>query len=334
MTAIGKETVILTGKTIVITGASSGAGKATALEFAKYKSNLVLAARNRAALEETAAECREYGAKVIVVSTDVTDAKAVINLANKANDWHGKIDVWVNNAGVLAAGNFETTPLEVHEQVIKTNLMGYINCAHALIPFFKAQKHGTLINNISIAGYIPVPYGAGYSASKFGLRGFAESLRSEMAAYPDIHVCDMFPEFLDTPGMQHSANYTGVALKPPPPVYDPARLAKAIVAVAIKPKDKTFVGGESVMLKAAHAVFPEFTARFTGWFMRKYFSHAKPIHSTSGNIFNTVDYGMSTHGGWAIPPEPKPFKKYIALGLIGALAGSLAVIYGSGSKSI
>ncbi len=328
------DKLTLTGKTIVITGASSGAGKATALEFAKYKTLLVLAARNKEALEETAAECREYGSKVIVVPTDVTDAKAVINLANKANDWHGKIDVWVNNAGILAAGNFETTPLEVHEQVIKTNLLGYINCAHALIPFFKKQKAGILINNISIAGYIPVPYGAGYSASKFGLRGFAESLRSEMAAYPGIHICDMFPEFLDTPGMQHSANYTGVALKPPPPVYDPARLAKAIVGVAIKPKAKTFVGGESVLLKTAHAVFPEFTAKFTGWFMRKYFSHAKPIHSTSGNIFNTVDYGMSTHGGWSMSDKPKPYKKYAALGLIGAIAGGLTVLYSKSRQPI
>ena len=328
------DNYILTGKTIVITGASSGAGKATALEFARYKTCLVLAARNKEALEETAGECREFGAKVIVVPTDVTDPKAVINLANQANDWHGKIDIWVNNAGVLAAGNFEITPLEVHEQVIKTNLMGYINCAHALIPFFKKQQKGILINNISIAGYIPVPYGVGYSASKFGLRGFGESLRSEMAAYPEIYICDMFPAFLDTPGMQHAANYTGVSLKPAPPVYDPVRLAKAIVEVAKEPQLKTFVGSESILLKASHALLPEFTARFTGWFMRRYFHNAKPIQSTSGNLFNTVDYGMSTYGGWGIPGEPMPYKKYIALGLIGVLAGTLTVLYTENKRSI
>jgi len=116
----------LTGKTIVITGASSGAGRAAAVEFAQYRPNLVLASRNIEALEEVAHECREFGAEVLTVETDVTDPKAMIALANAANDWHNRIDVWINNAGVLAAGDFDITPMEVHEQVIKTNLLGYI----------------------------------------------------------------------------------------------------------------------------------------------------------------------------------------------------------------
>lgn len=125
----------------------------------------------------------------------------MIALANAANDWQGSIDVWINNAGVLAAGDFDSTPMAVHEQVIKTNLLGYMNGAHAVLPFFKAQGCGIIINNISIGGFLPVPYGAGYTASKFGLRGWSEALKGELAQWPEIYVCDLFPAFLDTPGI-------------------------------------------------------------------------------------------------------------------------------------
>jgi short-subunit dehydrogenase len=140
----------------------------------------------------------------------------VIRLANAAVDWQDRIDVWVNNAGVLAAGDFDVIPMAVHEQVIKTNLLGYMNGAHAVLPFFKEQGWGTLINNISIGGFLPVPYGAGYTAAKFGLRGWSEALKAELTGWPEIYVCDLFPAFLDTPGIQHAGNYTGKVLKTGP----------------------------------------------------------------------------------------------------------------------
>ena len=318
--------VILKAKTVVITGASSGAGRAAALEFAPHGVALVLAARNENALQEIADECRELGATVLIVVTDVTDPKAMINLANAANDWAGKIDVWINNAGVLAAGDFDKMPIEVHTQVIQTNLLGYINGAHAVIPFFKQQKYGTLINNISIGGYLPVPYGAGYTASKFGLRGFSEALKGELAKWPYIHVCDLFPAFLDTPGIQHAGNYTGVQLKPAPPVYDPKRVAQAMVQMAQDPRSTRYVGSASIVLKYVHALFPELTTKITGAVMRKYFSIASPLPSTSGNLFNTVDYGMSTNGGFGIPGRPKAHRKYVAAGLLAGLVAGFFLV--------
>ncbi|MDB5017849.1 MAG: family oxidoreductase [Mucilaginibacter sp.] len=316
----------LFNKSIVITGASSGAGRAAALEFAGYGTKLILAARNENALQEVADECIELGAEFITVVTDLTDPKAMINLANAANDWALKIDVWINNAGVLAAGDFEVTPMEVHAQVIKTNLLGYMNGAHAVLPIFKKQGYGTLINNISIGGFLPVPYGAGYTASKFGLRGFSEALKGELSTWRDINVCDLFPAFLDTPGIQHAGNFTGKVLKPAPPVYDPQRLAKAMVKTAQYPKSSTSVGSASVMLRLSHALFPRLTTSITAAFMRSYLKNADPIALTSGNLFNTVDYGMSTNGGWSIPGEPKAHRKYIAAGLIAGFAAGYLLI--------
>jgi short-subunit dehydrogenase len=316
----------LKDKTIVITGASSGAGRSAAFEFAPYGPNLVLAARNENVLDEVAAECRQLGAQVLTVITDVTDPKAMINLANEANIWKSKIDVWINNAGVLAAGSFEDTPMEVHMQVIETNLLGYMNGAHAVLPFFKEQQSGILINNISIGGFLPLPYGAGYTASKFGLKGFSEALKAELTAWPNIYVCDLFPGFLDTPGIQHAGNYTGKVLTPAPPVYDPKRVAQAMVQIANNPKSNTYVGSASLLLKFSHALFPELTAKITGFIMRKYFKAAKTIPPTSGNLFNTVDYGMSTNGGWGMPGKPKAHRKYIVAGLAAGLAAAFLLV--------
>lgn len=314
----------LTDKTIVITGASSGAGRAAAFEFAALQCALVLTARNENALNEVAEECRQLGAVVLVVPADVTDPKAMISLANAANSWKGYVDVWINNAGILAAGDFDQTPMEVHEQVIQTNLLGYMNGAHAIMPIFKAQRFGILINNISIGGYLPVPYGSGYTASKFGLRGFTEALKGELSGWPNIHICDLFPAFLDTPGIQHAGNYTGKQLKPAPPVYDPKLVAQAMVRIVQNPKSASYIGGTSRLLKLSHALFPEMTTKMTGFMMRRYLKQAEPLPSTSGNVFNTVNYGMSTNGGWNNPGKPVSYGKYLAAGLV---AGLITTVY-------
>lgn len=313
----------LNGKTIVITGASSGAGRAAALAFAAHQPFLVLAARNEDALQEVKAECETLGANVLVVPTDTAHAGSVINLVNAAREWQGRIDVWINNAGVLAAGDFDRTPMAVHEQVIRTNLLGYMNGAHAVLPIFKQQEAGVLINNISIGGFLPVPYGAGYTAAKFGLRGWSEALKGELTEWPEIHICDLFPAFLDTPGIQHAGNHTGKVLKPAPPVYDPNRLADAMVSIAQNPRSNKYIGSASLLLKLSHAIFPEFTTRLTGFVIRNYLKNAQPIALTDGNVFNTVDYGMSTHGGFGLPGEPKAHRKYIAAALVTGLAAGL-----------
>ncbi len=116
-------------------------------------------------------------------------------LAATAKAWGGNIDVWVNNAGLLAAGAFDETPIAVHKKIIETNLTGYINGAHAALSYFKKQGFGILINNISVGGWFPTPYAAAYSASKFGLYGFSQALKGELYRWPHIHICDVFPAF-------------------------------------------------------------------------------------------------------------------------------------------
>jgi short-subunit dehydrogenase len=307
------------GKTVVITGASSGAGRAIALEFARMGAGIVLAARREQALAEVADECNNLGGKAITVVTDVTDPVAMKSLAQAALDFSGKIDVWVNNAGVLAAGAIDETPVEVHDRVVQINLMGYMHGAYAVIPFFKQQGYGILINNISVGGWFPVPYAVGYSASKFGLRGFSEALRGELHKWPGIHVCDLYPAFLDTPGIQHAANYTGHYIKPAPPVYDPQRVARAVVAIAQRPKQSKTIGSMAIFLRFAHSLFPGLSRLITAGVIETYLKRAEPTELTSGNLFDPVDYGTSIHGGWNtwLPPR----KRTIGLVLFATIAG-------------
>src|SRR5690606_22888395 len=117
------------------------------------------------------------------VIADVGDATSVKALAEKALAF-GRIDFWISNAGVGAVGRFEETPIEAHEQIIRTNLLGHINDAHAVLPIFLRQQCGVFINMISLGGFAAAPFATAYSASKFGLRGFSEALRGELADRP------------------------------------------------------------------------------------------------------------------------------------------------------
>ena len=131
---------------VVITGASSGLGRAAAVELAKRGHWLVLAARRRQALDDTARECLAAGGRAIVVPTDVTVEAEVDRLARAAMDEWGRIDVWVNNAGVTLYALLEEGPVAHHQRVIETNLYGSLYGARAAVPIFRTQGHGTLVN--------------------------------------------------------------------------------------------------------------------------------------------------------------------------------------------
>lgn len=312
-------------KTIVITGASSGVGRAMALELAQQGAKLVLAARRKDALDELVAECNKLGGLAMAVVADMRSLDAIHQLASQAFQFGGSIDVWINNAGVLAAGALEQIPAEVNESVIRTNLLGYIHCAHTVLPYFKEQGYGMLINNISVGGWFPTPYGAAYTASKFGLRGFSESLKGELTDYPDIHICDLYPGFLDTPGMQHAANYTGKKLKPAPPVYDPRKVARAVAALINQPQSQTTVGISALFLRLAFLLFPAFTRTITSSVIRTYLKRASSMEHQSGNILHQVSYGTSIDGGWRKPlsPAAKTKARLVAAGVVGVFIGAL-----------
>lgn len=321
----------LAEKLVVITGASSGIGRATAQAFARQRARLVLAARDRAALDEVVAECEAEGASALAVCTDVTSSEQMQALAAEAATFgDGRIDIWINNAGVGAVGDFEQTPLEAHEQVLQTDLLGYLRGAYVAWPYFKKQRRGILINTLSLGSWVAQPYAAAYSASKYGLRGLSEALRGELGEYRDIHVCDIYPAVIDTPGFRDGANFTGHALKPPPPVYDPHRVAEAMVSCALNPKPTTTVGSAAVLARAAHFLLPGF-AQLSGWLTRRGLNRSPASATSPGNLFAPPSGQRRVDGGWRKPTRrPTPLLVAGAALLIGGCLVALGRERGRG----
>jgi NAD(P)-dependent dehydrogenase (short-subunit alcohol dehydrogenase family) len=249
-------------RVVVITGASSGIGRATAQAFAREGVLLVLAARRTDELQRTAAECLALGAReALAVPTDVRDEAAMVRLAERALQACGRIDVWVNNAGVVALGHFEEVPSDAFRQVMETNFFGCVHGARAVLPVFRRQRHGVLVNMCSMLGVVAEPCASPYVASKFAIRGFSQSLRQELLDAPGIQVCTVLPATMDTPIFRVGANYSGRRPKAVDPAYDPAKTARTIVALAQRPRPEVVVGGFGHLLMLSRRLTPRLVER-------------------------------------------------------------------------
>jgi uncharacterized protein len=193
-----------TEKTIIITGASSGIGKTTALLFAEKKANLVLIARNKERLAKVELQIKSKGVQAVSIVCDVSDNRQVKNAVKKVQKRFGKIDVLMNNAGFGIYGDFAQAPLKSIRDQMETNYFGTVYCTKAFLPLMKKGSH--LVNISSMAGKLAFPGYAGYGASKFAVAGFTESLYHELK--PDITVHLICPSGTQTKFFDN-ASFTG-----------------------------------------------------------------------------------------------------------------------------
>ncbi len=290
----------IAGRTFVVTGASSGLGRGVALKLAGYGARVVLAARRADVLDALAAEIGARGGIALVVATDVSKPDDVDRLAQAATARFGRIDTWINDAGVVAIGRFDLIPVEDQARVVDVNLKGTLYGSNAAMRRFREQGFGTLINVASVEGRLPLAYQAAYSASKHAIVGLDAAIGQELrqdGLGRAIHVVTIEPWALDTPIWEHAANYTGHTPRVTP-IDGPQATVDAIVWAAVHPSKEVAVGWKAQASVLAHQIVPGLSEDIAGGIVRReQFGAAPAAPATSGNLFTPLPAGTTVEGG-------------------------------------
>lgn len=220
-------------KVIIITGASSGIGRALALELAKVQASIVLAARSEDDLREIAVRCREKGARALVVPTDVAEKEQCRHLVEKTIEEYGQIDILVNNAGISMWAYFEEfEDLDRFDEMMQVNYMGAVYCTKFALPYLKKSK-GLIVAVSSLAGKTGVPTRSGYSASKHAMVGFFESIRVELMD-SGVDVSLVYPGFVATEIRKRAFGEDGAPLGVSPIQEDKAMTPEECARIMVK----------------------------------------------------------------------------------------------------
>ena len=241
---------------IVITGATSGIGLATAREAVARGAKVVLVSRDETDLDTVREQLEDEGGDVLAIAADVADPGALEQVAEEAVAEFGRIDTWVNNAGVTIFGEIEKVAVEEARRLFETNYWGVVYGALAALPHLKAEG-GALINVGSVLSETGYPLQGHYSASKHAVKGFTDSLRLELQhEHAPVSVTLIQPAAIDTPYTEHGLNLMDVEPKHMPPVYAPEVVAEAILTCAERPHRNLRVGGAAKMFTVMEKVAP------------------------------------------------------------------------------
>ena len=284
-------------ETVLITGASSGIGRATAIELAGRGARLVLVARGRDSLEEAAAEAREAGAAAVVVCpADVTDEDAVRAAVDAAVAEFGRLDAVVHAAQVMAYGSIEELPREIYETVVEVAVHGTANLARVVLPVFRRQGAGHLVVVNSLLGSIAAPLMGSYVTAKWGQLGLIRVLQQETRDAPGISVSAVQPGGVDTPIYTQAASWAGSTGRPPPPVYSPERLGRRIVALLDRPRRQVQAGIFNPLITAGFRLLPGVYDYLVGPLLQRMAIADDHVPPTVGNVFESRPQGNATEG--------------------------------------
>jgi len=268
----------LSDQVIVITGASSGIGLATARMAARAGARLVLAARNDAALAQLVEEIRRAGGHAVHVETDVGSEADVRRVADEAISAFGGFDTWVNNAGASVYGRALEVSIEDMRRVFETNVWGVIYGSRIACEHLR-QRGGALINIGSEVSDKAVPLQGIYSASKHAVKGWTDALRMELEDEgAPISVTLIKPGPIDTPYTEHAKNYLADQPKHAPPVYAPESVAEAILYAATTPVRDLFIGSGAKLVSTMSKWAPRLTDKVVGKMLISGTHSGRPRH--------------------------------------------------------
>ena len=286
-------------RTYVIVGASSGFGRGTAVRLGAMRANVVLAARRTELLQEVAREVEAGGGKALVVPTDASKPEEILRLAAAATARFGRIDVWMNIAGVGVVGRFWDIPAEDHSRLVDVNLKGVIYGSQAAIRQFMRQGAGTLVNMGSVESEVPLAYHASYAASKTAILSIGRSVNQELrhAGYGrSIRIATVMPFAADTPFFSNTANYSGHAQRMIM-LDDPWKVVDALVWVSLHPREELPVGWKAQASVSFHRFFPDLVERVSANIHRSELAKGTPVPNTSGSLHRPLPENRGVRGG-------------------------------------
>jgi NAD(P)-dependent dehydrogenase (short-subunit alcohol dehydrogenase family) len=285
-------------QTVLITGASSGVGRATAQQFARRGARLVLVARGRSALDETAGELRAGGAaEVLVCPADVTDEDAVRSAVEGALTRFGGLDVVVHGAQVMAYGRIEDVPPEAFEAVVRTGVLGTANVARQVLPVFRRQGRGHLVVLGSLLASVTAPQMGSYVAAKWGQQGLVRTLQQETRDVPGIRISMVSPGGVSTPIYTQAGTWAGKAGRPPVP-YSSERVARAVVARLQHPRRLVQAGVFNPLIIAGFRLLPGVYDALVGPLLRTVALEKDDVPPHPGNVFESRPEGNAVDGKW------------------------------------
>ena len=285
-------------KIVVITGAGAGVGRACVAEFAKHGCDVVLLSRDPDRLDAAAEEARSYGARALPIPTDVADAAAVEAAAVRAEQELGPIDVWVNVAmATVFAPVHELTPEEFQRGTAVTYL-GQVYGTMAALKRMRARNRGSIVNVGSALAYRSVPLQSVYCGAKFAIRGFTDSLRSELYHDRiDVQLTMVDLPAINTPQFDWALNKMGFRAQPVPPIFEPEVAARAIYFGAFNPRRQIWVGLPTVKAILANRIAPGLIDRYLAHAGYKgQLTDQKLETDAPSNLFEPVKGNYGAHG--------------------------------------
>ncbi|PRY14224.1 short-subunit dehydrogenase [Pontibacter ummariensis] len=323
---------------IVITGASSGIGLTTALAAAKKGAKVVLASRNKEALEEAEQRIKQLGGQAIHVVADVGKQEEVQKIADAAVRDFGGFDTWVNNAGVAIYGHLEEVSDEDNRRLFDTNFWGVVYGSLTAAKHLKTRGGGAIINLGSVLSDVSIPIQGMYSASKHAVKGFTDALRQELEQEKaKISVTLIKPSSINTPYPKHARNYMEHELTLPPPVYEPEEVANAILFSATHQQRDLFVGSGGKMMSSFNWRSPRMMDWLSENFLSKKELRKTPASHREGSLHQPGEDGQ-THGdhkGYVMKNSFYTRAKMhpMMTGAIVAAAGAAAIAFVGSTRS-